>query len=131
MTVTAAELSAPSHTCIHFTDSAPPQAELAGQDLFVADIGGGAVHTPEELFEAVAGALRFPDSFAHSWDALDGCLRDLDWLSSEGGYVLIIRNSQHTWTGHYLMAGELHRIWLGAGEEWARREKPFHLVFEW
>jgi len=131
MTVTAAQLAVPSHTCIHFTDSAPPQAELAGQGLFVADIGGGAVHTEEELFEAVARALRFPDDFGGSWDAVDKCLRDLDWLNDASGYVLIIRNSQHAWTGHHQMAGELHHSWLRAGEEWARREKPFHLVFEW
>ena len=131
MTVTAAQLATPSYTCIHFTDSAPGQAELAGQDLFVADVGGGAVHTDEELFEALAGALRFPDHFGHNWDALDECLRDLEWLSGEGGYVLIVRNSQHTWTGHYLMAGALHDVWSRAGEEWAQREKPFHLVFEW
>lgn len=45
--------------------------------------------------------------------------------------MLIVRNSQHTWTGHYPMAGRLHSTWSDAGEEWLRREKPFHLVFEW
>ncbi len=131
MTVTAAELAAPGFTCIHFTDKAPPQAELAGQGLFVADIGGGAVHTEAELFEAIASALRFPDYFGHNWDALEECLRDLEWLGGETGYVLIVRNSQHTWTGHYPMAGRLHATWSDVGEEWLRREKPFHLVFEW
>jgi hypothetical protein len=131
VTVTGADLAAPSYTCIHFTDSAPPTAELAGQGLFTADIGGGAIHSDEELFDAIAAAMRFPESFERSWDGLGECLRDLDWLSGENGYVLIVRNSQHSWTGHYLMAGALHREWSLAGEEWARREKPFHLVFEW
>ncbi len=131
MTVTAAQLAAPSHTCIHFTDKAPPSAELSGQGLFVADIGGGAVHTEEELFQAVAGAFRFPDYFGNNWDALDECLRDLDWLSGENGYVLIVRNSEHQWRGHNRMSGRFHASWSLAGEEWARREKPFHLVYEW
>jgi hypothetical protein len=130
MTVTAAQLAVPSATCIHFTDSAPPEAELAGHDLFVADFGGGAVHTDEELFEAIAGALRFPDYFGHNWDALDECLRDLEWLKASG-YALIIRNSEHTWKGHHRMAGRLHASWSLAGEEWVKRETPFHLVFEW
>lgn len=131
MTVTAAKLAVPSPTCIHFTDSAPPQAELAALSLFVADIGGGAVHTEEELFEALARALRFPDDFGGTWEAVDECLRDLGWLAAENGYVLIIRNSEHTWSGHNRMAGKLHGSWSLAGEEWVRREKPFHLVFEW
>ncbi len=131
MTVTAAQLAVPSPTCIHFTDAAPRQAELAGQGLFVADIGGGAVHTEEELFEALAGALRFPENFAGNWGALDECLRELEWLGAENGCVLIIRNSEHTWKGHNRMAGRFHASWSEAGEEWVRREKPFHLVFEW
>lgn len=131
MAVTAAQLAVPSPTCVHFTDAAPPQAELAALSLFVGDIGGGAVHTEEELFEALARALRFPDDFGGTWDAVDECLRDLGWLNDASGCVLIIRNSQHTWTGHHQLAGELHASWSRAGEEWARREKPFHLVFEW
>ncbi|MGI9019170.1 MAG: barstar family protein [Solirubrobacterales bacterium] len=129
--MTAAKLALPSHTCIHFAESAPAQAELAGQGLYVADIGGGAVHTDEELFEALARALRLPDSFEGSWEALDESLRALEWLAGESGCVLIIRNSEHTWKGHQRMAGRLHASWSQAGEEWVRREKPFHLVFEW
>ena len=33
-----------------------------------------------DLFDVLASELRLPDYFGHNWDALDECLRDLDWL---------------------------------------------------
>jgi len=43
----------------------------------------------EQLFEAFAAQLDFPDYFGRNWDALYDCLTDLDWLPADVRHVVI------------------------------------------
>jgi RNAse (barnase) inhibitor barstar len=40
----------------------------------------GTIGTKQELLNALANALSFPEYFGHNWDALLDSLRDLSWL---------------------------------------------------
>ena len=55
------------------------------------EIDGAAIAGKEELLDALAAALEFPDYFGGNWDALEEVLRDLGWLPAEG-YVLVVRD---------------------------------------
>ena len=48
-------------------------------DALIASVPANAANK-EELLNALAHELRFPDYFGHNWDALDECLRDFSWL---------------------------------------------------
>ena len=91
-------------------------------------IDGRGITNDHELLVRVAQGMDFPDYFGKNWDALDECLRDLDWLPA-AGYVLAIRNSSELWIGAGLSAGQLIESWLFVAEHWQKENKPFHLVF--
>lgn len=46
------------------------------------------------LLKIISGELGFPDYFGFNWDALDECLRDLDWLTEN--YVVFVINEKNT-----------------------------------
>ena len=51
------------------------------------------MHRQGSFLEEFARGLDFPDYFGGNWDALEDCLRDLEWLSAEA-FVLIITNAE-------------------------------------
>lgn len=50
-------------------------------------VEGRNIARKEQLLNHVATALHFPEHFGHNWDALEECLRDLEWVDADG-YVL-------------------------------------------
>lgn len=127
MTLNPATLAVPGPVSVHFTTEAPAKA---GVDGLVAGIDGAAVQSRDELLDAIAAALEFPDYFGRNWDALDECLRDLAWLPADG-YVLIVRDAGDFWHDHPGLAGRLAESWQFCADHWRARGAAFHLVFEW
>ena len=60
-------------------------AKAAGFAYF--HIEGRNIARKEQLMNAVATALDFPEHFGRNWDALEECLTDLEWVDGEG-YVI-------------------------------------------
>src|SRR5438046_149901 len=117
--------------CVHFVkpeEKLPRQDELAESGIWLAELDGRTVETQEQLFVEIAGAMQFPDYFGHNWNALDECLRDMEWLPARG-YVLYFHGAANVWGSAPYIAGGLVKCWLAAGEEWARDQVSFHLVF--
>jgi hypothetical protein len=122
------EIRSTSRQCVHFEDALP-----VGLDAFegiVVRCDGTGVTDRRDLLRRVANALRFPDYFGENWDALDECLRDLEWIPGSA-YVLVVENAGRLWRESPKLAGALVESWLLASDEWASSNIPFHLIFLW
>jgi hypothetical protein len=125
----AEELRRVTWECIHFTgadDAARVRQQLTGGFCVVEMEAGPAGH----LLADLGKALRFPDYYGDNWDALDECLRDLEWLPAPG-YALFVGRASRLWTEDAPSAGALVESWLLAAQEWGQKGIPFHLVFTW
>ena len=127
------DLTLATWRCVHFIARGERQQLVAGleateQRLF--EVAAGEIQTESEFFRSIASAMQFPDYFGANWDALDECLRDLDWLPATG-YVLFVDNAEQFWHQATHVAGRVVESWLFSAEEWGRAGVPFHLVFVW
>ncbi len=109
-----------------FAATAPPKKHAA-----VRILRGKKCTGREELLEEFARGLDFPDYFGGNWDALEDCLRDLEWLSAEA-FVLIITNAEQVLKNS---PGELVTfagILSSAAAHWSAADPPasFHCVFQ-
>jgi hypothetical protein len=82
-----------------------------------------AIDARENLFEAMARSLGFPDWFGRNWDALEDVLGDLSWRKA-AGHVLVFHSYPQ---GEEL--GILLDVLRTSAEYWAGRGKPFFAVF--
>ena len=77
---------------------------------------GGKMSTLPGFYDEVAAALQFPYYFGENLNALDECLRDLEWLPADR-YVLVVRDAAHV-----LPDNEAFGAWIeilaGARESW-------------
>ena len=88
------------------------------------------ISTKKQLLDSLAAALSFPDYFGGNWDALDECLRDMEWLPASG-YLLIVRNAEALWRREPRATAGLIQSWIFSAEEWSRESVPFHMIFVW
>jgi RNAse (barnase) inhibitor barstar len=62
-----------------------------GRIYFVATVNALKCITRNGVIKEFANCFDFPDYFGNNLDALDECMRDLDWLK-EKNYKVIVRN---------------------------------------
>jgi RNAse (barnase) inhibitor barstar len=60
---------------------------LLGKGDVLFPLDGAKIASKDELLSQFAQAMEFPIYFSNNWDALEECLRDLQWLSARG-YVI-------------------------------------------
>ena len=133
MKVFVEDLATPRWGCVRFLNAAaewPSASTLAAQGLVLADLDAGSITSEDDLLRELARVFHFPDYFGENWDALDECLRDLEWLPARG-YVLRVHDAEALWTRLPAAAGKLVEAWLSSAEEWARTGVSFHLAFLW
>ncbi len=113
--------------CVHFVTAAPEDEReaLRREGFYVAEISADALVSPAALFAALARALEFPAYFGRNWDAVDECLRDLEWLGANRVVLVVEGADSHGLTGPF--AGLL-QCWLSAAQEWSAEKTPFHLI---
>jgi hypothetical protein len=127
------DLATPSWCCVRFLSASaewPSPADLARQGLELLDLDAARVASEGELLEELARVFRFPDYFGGNWDAVEECLRDLEWFPARG-YVLRVLGAEALWERLPAAAGRLVESWLVCAEEWARQGISFHLAFLW
>jgi RNAse (barnase) inhibitor barstar len=112
----------PSRSGVYRTERRDAIAEaVQGSALDLVDI-----HLEKQnLFEAFATALAFPEWFGRNWDALEDCLGDLSWRPAEG-HVLMVQNHDRLPKDEL---GVLLDVLASSAEYWAARGKPFFAVF--
>jgi RNAse (barnase) inhibitor barstar len=64
---------------------------INGRIYFVATVNALKCITEKGLLKEFASCFDFPDYFGWNLDALDECMRDLDWLK-EKNYKITVRN---------------------------------------
>ena len=55
---------------------------------------GGKMMRQDDLFSEVSSALQFPWYFGENWDALDECMKDLDWFPTPNGIYVVITDAK-------------------------------------
>lgn len=129
----AEDLARVGWRCIHFAGAADLtadlRAELAKHGVASFELAGAAIRSKDELMNALAGTLKFPDHFGRNWDAVIDCLRDLPDNIPGEGYVLFIQDGAQLWRTAPDLAGALVETWLTAAEDAAHDEIALHLVF--
>jgi hypothetical protein len=130
MTFPVSRLDRVDWSCVHFTGEGPAEEDLTDRGIGLVRLRGEEIEDERKLLDALAVGFSFPGYFGRNWDAVDECLRDLSWLPADG-YVLVVAGAERFWRRDPRLPAKLIRSWLFCAEIWARRETPFHLVFEW
>lgn len=129
----SADLNRPSWQCVHFAGMADARGAvypLVSEGVAVFEIDAAAISGERDLFTAVDRALQLPDYFGMNWDALEECLRDLDWIDATG-YIVLVTDADDLWRRNPQLAGKFLSSCVFAAEEWFKSGTPFHLVFAW
>jgi RNAse (barnase) inhibitor barstar len=110
----------------------PPDADTlaaaaAGNDFAVWRVDLAEVRSKQELLDAVARELAFPDWFGSNWDALEDCLTDLSWCVASG-YVLILTNAGGFAAAEPEEFETALEVFDGAAEYWYDEDVPFWVL---
>jgi len=101
--------------------------------LVVRVVRGRKATTKASLLDECAAALQFPLSFGENWDALNDCLRDLDWLNAQV-FVLVIADAVQLLTeGSADEFKQFFHILEQAATNWRpnsvhSNRRPYHVV---
>jgi RNAse (barnase) inhibitor barstar len=98
---------------------------VRGTRLNYARISLKGVQGKEQLVQAIAQALGFPEWFGGNWDALEDCLTDLSWRVADG-HVFVFEAFEAVLNDDL---GILIDVLASSAEFWAARGKPFFAVF--
>lgn len=89
-------------------------------------------------FDEFAAALQFPLYFGENKDAFDECISDLEMLTPDAGFVIVITDPDQVlveagaelgWLVSSLQnAAEVWAAPIASGEWWDRPPVPFHVV---
>jgi RNAse (barnase) inhibitor barstar len=93
-------------------------------------IQGRACGTRDAMLDELARALDFPEYFGSNWDALEDCLTDLAWLSSNK-FVFVVTNTDALLRDERAMVTNLGDILKEAAAFWQDHDPPaaFHVLF--
>ena len=125
---------ASGHRCVHIVPMSRREVErlpslLADLGQSVAEVDGTVVNSENDLFRAIADGFCFPGYFGANWDALDECLRDLQWLPSDG-YVILLAGADALWRRSPGMLMKLMDAVVFSARHWDQVGTPMNLVIE-
>lgn len=103
------------------------EAAAAENDFAVWRVDLAEVRSKQELLDAIARELAFPEWFGANWDALEDCLTDLAWCVASG-YVLIFDNAGGFAAAEPEEFETALEVCDGAAEYWYDEDVPFWVL---
>ena len=103
------------------------EAAATDNDFAVYRIDLASVRSKQELLDAIARELAFPDWFGSNWDALEDCLTDLGWCVASG-YVIILANAGAFAAAEPEEFETALEVFDGAAEYWYDEDVPFWVL---
>jgi len=103
------------------------EAAASESDFAVWRVDLAGVRSKQELLDAIARELAFPDWFGANWDALEDCLTDLTWCAASG-YVLILANAGAFAAAQPEEFETALEVFDGAAEYWYDEDVPFWVL---
>jgi hypothetical protein len=101
----------------------------------VRALDGRRCQTKRTLLDELARVLQFPAHFGRTWDALEDCLTDLDWLPHAGFWLVIasahrlLARDDAGYATFVELLEEVGRAWsTGATGHPGRGAVPFHTI---
>jgi RNAse (barnase) inhibitor barstar len=94
---------------------------------------GQKMRSHQGMFDEFAAALQFPYYFGENWNALNDCLRDLEWLR-KGPVALFVMDAVHVLAqADAADFGGLVGLLGDVAEEWSHdtdfsAARPFHTI---
>ena len=116
-------------------DDGPPALPAPLPGVVVRILDGRRCRTKPALLAEMARVLGFPSYFGGTWDGLEDCLTDLEWLPG-AGYRLVIQAADRLLAGErasyatfIALLEDVGRAWgTGATGHAERRPVAFHTV---
>jgi hypothetical protein len=116
-------------------DEEPPALPQPPPGVVVRILDGRRCRTKRALLSEMARVLEFPAHFGGTWDALEDCLTDLEWLPAQG-YRLIILAADRLLAREPADYATLIALLEDVGRAWGTRATghpgrgavPFHTV---
>lgn len=88
---------------------------------------GSEIRNKDALFEALNRTMKFPAYFGGNWDALEECLRDLEWSPAEG-YVILFEEPMYLFEASCDVFVTFLEVVIAVSVEWATDRVPFYLI---
>ena len=64
------------------------QKSCTKHNLFLFHLKKKSIHTKVQFLDYCAKIFDFPYYFGRNWDALEDCLKDMDWIKAKGFVIL-------------------------------------------
>lgn len=134
----ADRLASPAPPWVHLLvagDDGPETLPAPPSGFVVWTLDGRRCRTKRALLDELARVLGFPAHFGRTWDALEDCLTDLDWLPGDG-YGLVIMSAHRLLARDPAEYATFVALLEDVGRAWAtaatghpgRSAVPFHAV---
>lgn len=94
-------------------------------------LDGRKMKNDETVFEHFAEVLRFPGYFGRNWDAMDECLRDMEWAPADA-HLIVINDADNlflTSPSTFYALVDCLRFVAKHWHEWQNKHFPFKVVF--
>lgn len=95
--------------------------------VYFSQLQGERISTSHNFMTEIADALSFPSYFGKNWDALDECLRDLEWLPANGYLIFFEKVDTFAITEPHSFAIAL-RVFKWAIEHWESHGVPMFIL---
>ncbi len=132
------QLAATTPPWVHLwvgADDGSPALPAPPAGVVVRALAGRRCRTKRALLAEMADTLAFPAHFGKTWDALEDCLTDLEWLPGTG-YRLVILDADQLLAREAASYATLIALLGDVGRAWGERATghpgrgpvPFHTV---